>query len=95
MSRPNSQTTGAAGNSTTSSWLMVMSHTLPGGVWELAIVFRASLTASPKADGVGEPVLIEEGQIEAIGQFQPVDIRRWIQFREDGADRGETTGLVF
>lgn len=49
----------------------------PGG-WELAIVFRAELTALPPASGGRNPTVLAPGHIDAIGGFDPVDLERWV-----------------
>lgn len=56
----------------------VMSFPFDGGGWELAIIFRAGLTALPPGDDVRSPFLFPEGEVDAIGLFDPVDITRWI-----------------
>lgn len=56
----------------------VMSFPFEGGGWELAIVFRAELTAMPAGDDARSPFVFAEGEVDAIGLFDPVDIERWI-----------------
>lgn len=56
----------------------VMSFAVPGGGWELAIVFRAELTELPVADEARTPVACEPGHVDAIGSFDPVDLERWV-----------------
>lgn len=56
----------------------VMSFEMPGGGWELAIVFRADLTGEPPGDEVRTPFIFERGQFDAIGWFDPVDLQRWV-----------------
>lgn len=57
----------------------VLSFPLEGGGWELAIVFRAELTATPPADDARSPFTFAEGEFDAIGRFDPVDLERWVQ----------------
>lgn len=57
----------------------VMSFEVDGGGWELAIVFRAVLSAAPAGDGERRPVLFEAGHFDAIGPFDPVDLQRWME----------------
>lgn len=56
----------------------VMSFGHGGGGWELAIVFRAELTAAPAGDSRRTPALLPVGQFDAIGNFDPVDLERWV-----------------
>lgn len=56
----------------------VMSVPFEGGGWELAIVFRAELTALPPGDDARSPFVFREGEYDAIGPFDPVDIERWV-----------------
>lgn len=56
----------------------VMSFPFEGGGWELAIVFRAELTALPPGDDARSPFVFSEGEYDAIGRFDPVDIERWV-----------------
>lgn len=56
----------------------VMSFPFEPGGWELAIVFRAELTAEPAGDDARTPVLLPVGQFDAIGNFDPVDLERWV-----------------
>lgn len=55
---------------------------LPGseadGSWELAIVFRAELTAAPHGDADRKPVLLDAGETGTLGPFQPAELQRWI-----------------
>jgi len=79
----------------------VLSLEAPGGGWELAIVFRASMTAFPAASPYRTPVAIPPGHIDAIGAFDPVDIERWVGSGgrvEPGSLKAEAparTGLLF
>jgi hypothetical protein len=57
----------------------VMSLEVPGGGWELAIIFRASLTSAPSGDHERVAVLTGKGHYDAIGAFDPVDIQRWVE----------------
>ncbi|MEO6397955.1 MAG: hypothetical protein ABIP13_05770 [Tepidiformaceae bacterium] len=56
----------------------IMSFTQPGGAWELAIVFRATLSAPPQGDAERRPFLYPVGQFDAIGSFDPIDLERWV-----------------
>jgi hypothetical protein len=56
----------------------VLSLPLPQDGWELAIVFRAELTAKPEGDRSRIPALVARGSIDAIGPFDPVDLERWV-----------------
>lgn len=56
----------------------VMSFPFEGGGWELAIVFRAELTGLPAGDDARSTFVFGEGQFDAIGLFDPVDIERWV-----------------
>ena len=56
----------------------VMSFPVEGGGWELAIIFRAELMETPKGDDVRTPFLFPEGQFDALGNFDPVDLARWV-----------------
>ena len=62
----------------------VMSFTQPGGSWELAIVFRAELSAPPIGDSEHVPFVYPAGQYDAIGSFDPVDLERWVTRAGDG-----------
>ena len=57
----------------------VMSFPLDAGGWELAIVFRAELAATPPADDARSPFTFPEGVVDAIARFDPVDLERWVQ----------------
>ena len=56
----------------------VMSFEVEGGGWELAIVFRSELTAAPPGDEARTPFVFAEGSFDAIGNFDPVDLERWV-----------------
>lgn len=56
----------------------VMSFPYPGGGRELALIFRAELTALPIGDAVRKPVLFDAGEFDAIGNFDPIDLERWV-----------------
>lgn len=77
----------------------VMSLPVEGGGWELAIVFRGELVGVPPGDIHRKPVRFEPGQFDAIGQFDPVDIERWVGARSEVAaeprDERPGGGLVF
>jgi hypothetical protein len=56
----------------------VLSFETTAGGWELAIVFRAAMAASPAGSGARSPVTTPEGHYDAIGPFDPVDLERWV-----------------
>ena len=56
----------------------VMSFPFAGEGWELAIVFRAELTELPAGDAARKPVLFERGEFDAIANFDPIDLERWV-----------------
>ncbi len=56
----------------------VMSFPFEGEGWELALIFRAELTELPHGDDTRKPVLFERGQFDAIANFDPVDLERWV-----------------
>lgn len=64
----------------------VLSYDVPGGGWELAIVFRAKLTALPPAEPQWQraPVVFERGAFDAIGTFDPADLERWVNDESHG-----------
>lgn len=55
----------------------VISTTSAAGSWELAIVFRAELTAMPGGDRDRHPVRLPPATIEPVGPFEAVDLERW------------------
>lgn len=57
----------------------VLSLEGPGDGWELAIIFRAELTAMPAGDANRTPVRIPGDRLDAVASFDPVDLRRWLQ----------------
>ena len=56
----------------------VMSFPFEPGGWELAVVFRAELTTAPAGDGDRTPVILPRSEFDAIGNFDPVDLERWV-----------------
>ncbi len=56
----------------------VMSFPFEPAGWELAIVFRAELTAPPSGDDARTPVVFDAGRYDAIGNFDPIDLERWV-----------------
>jgi hypothetical protein len=56
----------------------VMSSASATGSWELAVVFRAELTAVPAGDRDRHPVRLPPGTIEPVGPFEAVDLERWV-----------------
>lgn len=77
----------------------VMSFTTPGGAWELAIVFRAELTALPRPRKDRVPAVFERGRFDSIGPFDPVDLQRWVESKGpsggEQSSRGTDGGLLF
>lgn len=78
----------------------VMSFPVSGGGWELAIVFRAELSAAPAGDDARSPYLFPAGQFDAIGHFDPVDLERWVRgmspaTRAEPPAKPETPQLLF
>jgi hypothetical protein len=63
----------------------VMSFATEGGGWELAIVFRAELMEAPKGDAVRVPFLFPAGEFDAIGNFDTVDLARWVDAGAQGS----------
>ena len=45
--------------------------------WELAVVFRAELTALPRGER-GEPRVCESQDLESVHGFDAVDLERWL-----------------
>ncbi len=70
----------------------VMSFEIPGSGWELAIIFRAELTAKPRPRGARVPALLAAGSLDAIGRFDPVDLERWVAAVRAGAEAGREGG---
>jgi hypothetical protein len=56
----------------------VMSFPFEGGGWELAIVFRAELPEPARGDGIRAPHIFAPGQFDELGNFDPVDLERWV-----------------
>jgi len=56
----------------------VMSFTVPGAGWELALVFRAELMEAPVPIPDREPIFIGADALDAIGPFDPADLQRWL-----------------
>ena len=57
----------------------LMSFSVEPNGWELAAVFRAELTGEPPADDVRRPFLFPPHEYDAIGNFDPVDLQRWVE----------------
>jgi hypothetical protein len=55
----------------------VLSLDGPLGGWEMAIVYRAELASLPPGDRERTPHVYDDGQFDAIGAFDPVDLERW------------------
>ena len=64
--------------------------------WELAIVFRAELTALPRGER-GAPRVCDPRDLGGIRGFEAVDLERWLGTgaAEVGAAEGESSKLVF
>jgi hypothetical protein len=71
-----------------------MSFPFGGEGWELALVFRAELTARPQGDDARTTVVFDEGEFDAIGNFDPVDLERWVRRSQPGTTP-KPGGLVF
>jgi hypothetical protein len=71
-----------------------MSFPFGGGGWELALVFRAELTQLPRGDDARRTFAFEAGEFDAIGNFDPVDLERWVK-RGQAGGAGGPRGLVF
>lgn len=56
----------------------VLSLTVEGGGWELAIVFRGELAEAARGDDARIPFLFPAGEFDAIGPFDPIDLERWV-----------------
>ena len=70
----------------------VLSIETAGGGWELAIVFRAELTAEPRPQANGAVFVVAPGAIDAIGPFAATDLERWVARRSPGGTgRGATS----
>ena len=66
--------------------------------WELALVFRAELTTLPAGDDARTPAVFDAGEFDAIGNFYPVDLERWVRrgaVAPQGAKGAAPGGLVF
>lgn len=72
-----------------------MSFPVSGGGWELALIFRAELDARPAGDDARTTVVFEPGQFDAIGNFDPVDLERWVGRAPTQEAPRETKGLLF
>ncbi len=66
----------------------VMSFPYAGNGWELALVFRAELTELPTPDAARTPFLFEAGEFDAIGNFDPIDLERWVRRDSSGSSAG-------
>jgi hypothetical protein len=73
----------------------VMSFAYGAGGWELSIVFRAELTELPPPDGTRAPFAYAPGEFDAIGNFDPVDLERWVNRRANGPDSARAADLIF
>lgn len=76
----------------------VLSFQVPAEGWELAIVFRAELSALPPGDDARRPFAFPTGHFDAVGNFDPVDLERWVTGHGAGASEPatvEATGLLF
>jgi hypothetical protein len=74
------------------------------GSHELAIVFRAELTAAPAGDAHRTPVHLSPEDLESINDFAPADLQRWVEAGEQPqpgppipppADKDDGPKLVF
>jgi len=76
----------------------VISAASATGSWELAIVFRAELTAMPAGNGDRQPERIPAAAVESIGPFDAVDLQRWVAAYAPGHPAAPDTqrpGLIF
>ncbi len=73
----------------------VLSFPFGAGGWELAIVFRGDLTALPRGDDARTPVVFDEGEFDAIGNFDPVDLERWVRQGGPPPEARPAGGLLF
>jgi hypothetical protein len=74
----------------------VLSFPFEGEGWELAIVFRAQLTSMPAPDDARTSHRYPPGEFDAIGQFDPIDLRRWVERAPlSGRPSESSQGLVF
>ncbi len=65
-----------------------------GEGWELAIIFRAELTAMPSGDATRNAIRVSAGSLDAIGAFDPVDLERWLRHGSHRASEGPVIGAV-
>lgn len=65
----------------------VMSFPFEDGGWEIAIIFRAELPEPARGDDARVPHIYAAGQFDALGNFDPVDLERWVT----GGSAGATT----
>lgn len=63
----------------------VMSFNAPGSPWELAVIFRCTLSEPALGDADRHPYMFPRGRYDAIGQFDPVDLERWVKGAEADA----------
>lgn len=56
----------------------VMSFPSPEDAWEIAIVFRAELAEPARGDDTRAPYFFPQGQFDAVGPFDPIDLERWV-----------------
>jgi hypothetical protein len=73
----------------------VMSLPFDNAGWELAIVFRAELTTLPSGDEHRTPYVFPDGRFDAIGNFDPVDLERWVVRTGTGPSAPSAPGLLF
>ena len=73
----------------------VMSFGVEGEGWELATIFRAELAQAPAGDEVRTPHLYGRGEYDAIGNFDPVDLARWVEASSGAGGDRSGNRLVF
>ncbi len=73
----------------------VMSFGVEGEGWELATIFRAELAQAPAGDDVRTPHVYGRGEYDAIGNFDPVDLARWVEASPPGGGGRSASKLVF
>jgi hypothetical protein len=74
-----------------------LSFLAPGESWELALVFRAELSAMPAGQTDRTPVTLRPDALTQVGRFGAVDLARWLGSvpAADQAPESRTGGLLF
>ena len=85
-----------SGTSTTDLRLVdVISRTAQDASWEVAIVFRAELTATPTGDAQRHPHPCADGELEGISGFGAGEIARWLGEGINSGPDPQREGLLF